>query len=129
MPSADDIVAMATTGMKIADIARACAMTQADVLRVLDTEAAENFSGEALRRAWMIEARRLDALGKLYYARAMEGDAESAVIFLKTSERKATLTGMNAPIGHAVQVMHTVAPQPRNSVEDMRATLDELMKH
>src|SRR5262249_42508697 len=56
--------------------------------------------------------RRLAAVELKFYNKAVEGDGDpqSAIVFVKTSERRATLAGANAPIGHAVTVMHQAAP-------------------
>ena len=56
-----------------------------------------------------------------------EEAANSAIIFIKASERVATLTGMNASIGHAVQVIHQAAPVvQQTSTQEIAAVLDEL---
>jgi hypothetical protein len=38
-----------------------------------------------------------------------DGDCQAAVTYVKISERLATLADANAPIGHAVTVMHQAA--------------------
>src|SRR5215831_17347606 len=100
--------------MSLAEIAAAQGMTVSQVREIIDQEAARCFAGEELCRAWLLEARRLRELGQKYYDKAIgdcESAANSAIIFIKASERLATLTGMNAPIGHAVQLMvHATAP-------------------
>jgi hypothetical protein len=97
----------------------------AEVRKIIDQEAALAFSGEQLRREWLLEARRLRELGQKYFARAMtDDDINCAAIFIKASERLATLTGMNAPIGHAVQVIHPPAAQ--TSTEQIRAAIDRI---
>ena len=55
----------------------------------------------------------------------MAGNA--AIIYLKASERRATLCGMNAPIGHAVQLIHTVAAPRKDHMQEMQEVLNELL--
>jgi len=128
---ADTIVSLVANGMPLRDAATAHDLTVAEARTMIDEEAARCFSGDELRRQWLLEAHRLRELGQKYFAKAMGDGAEaanSAVIFIKASERLATLTGMNAPIGHAVQVIHREAPpQPKTSTEKLRSLLDQVM--
>jgi hypothetical protein len=39
------------------------------------------------------------------------------VVFVKISERRASMTGMNAPQSHAVQLIHANPPEKRTSTE------------
>src|SRR5215831_18700024 len=115
--------------MSLAEIAAAQGMTVSEVREIIDQEAARCFAGEELRRTWLLEARRLRELGQKYYRKAMgdgEEAANSAVIFIKASERLATLTGMNAPIGHSVQIMHQVAEPQMTSTDRIHAALDRI---
>jgi len=68
-----------------------------DEVRAAQKEALEAFSnGEALRLEWMLESKRLAACGMRFYQIAMrDNDPQAATIFLKASERRATLTGAN----------------------------------
>jgi hypothetical protein len=79
----------------------------------------------------LYETRRLRELGQRYYAKGMqdgEEAASSAIIFLKSSERLATLTGMNAPIGHAVQLIHSTAPPThQTSTQKLTSLLDVIL--
>ena len=116
--------------MSLAEIAAAQGMTVSEVREIIDQEAARCFAGEELRRTWLLEARRLRELGQKYYDKAM-GDAEdaanSAVIFIKASERLATLTGMNAPQGHSVSLIHEVAqPHRQTGTDKIRAAIDRI---
>jgi hypothetical protein len=45
----------------------------------------------------------------------------------KILERRATLLGLNPPLGHAVQVIHHEPATMRTTIEDARARLDEFM--
>ena len=68
----DTIVSLATNGMSVRDIATAHGMTEATVTAIIDQETARCFGGEHLRQQWLLEARRLEALGMKYYEEAME---------------------------------------------------------
>jgi hypothetical protein len=82
-----------------------------------------------MREAWMLEARRLEAVGMKFYRKAMDdSDPQAAIVFVKTSERRATLMGADAPIGHAVQVMHqAAAPVQQTSTQKLRGLLDNIL--
>lgn len=127
-PDHDAIIHEAVHGRALRDIARSHDLTVAEVRKIIDQEAALAFSGEQLRREWLLEARRLRELGQKYFGRAMtDDDINCAAIFIKASERLATLTGMNAPIGHAVQLIHATAPPAaQTSTEQIRAAIDRI---
>ena len=110
------------------EIAHDHRLTISDVLRIIDAAAAEAFSGEQLRREWLLESRRLRELGQKYFSRAMSNDdINSAAIFIKASERLATLVGLNAPVGHSVSIIHASAPPvQQTSTQQLRAVLDKL---
>jgi hypothetical protein len=87
------------------------------------------FDGEQLRRELRLEVTRLNALAEKYYGKAMagDGDVNSGALYVKLSERKATLLGLNAPIGHAVQVIHSTAPiRQQTSTDLLRAAIDRI---
>ena len=71
-----------------------------DEVRDAQKEALAAFSdGEALRLDWMLESKRLAAIGLKFYQIAMrDSDPQAAVIFIKASERRANLMGANARI-------------------------------
>ena len=98
---------------------------------MIDEEAAQAFNGEQLRREWLYEARRLRELGQRYYDKAMtdaEDASSSAIIFLKVSERLATLPHESSA-GHAVQLIHSTAPlSQQTSTEQIRGVLDNILR-
>jgi hypothetical protein len=96
-------------GQSVESIARSRRLTVAEVTRIVDEEAARRMSGEELRRGLYVEAVRLEALLRRHFAAAMEGDTISAALYVKTSERLSSMIGTNAPIGHAVHVIHSSA--------------------
>jgi hypothetical protein len=66
------------------------------------------FDGGQLRRELMLEVTRLNALAEKHYRKAMaaDGDVASGALYVKISERKSTMLGLNAPAAHAVQIIH-----------------------
>ena len=54
-------------------------------------------SPEMRRQALALDLERLDQVQSVFYERAMDGDAASAAIALKVSERRAALLGLDVP--------------------------------
>ena len=131
-PDHDAIIREASRGGSLRDIAKGHGLTVTEVRKIIDEEAAQAFNGEQLRREWLYEARRLRELGQRYYDKAMtdaEDASSSAIIFLKASERLATLTGMNPVQGHAVQLIHSTAPlSQQTSTQQIRGVLDNILR-
>jgi hypothetical protein len=111
-------------GKTIESIARARRLDVAEVKRIIDTEAAAALSGEGLRRDLYVEHTRLQALLRKHFDAAMEGDTVAAALYVKTSERLASMTGTNAPHGHAVMVIHATAPRPEDEVTNTQRMLE-----
>ena len=56
-----------------------------------------------LKRTLALELLRLDELEEAFRDKAIvDRDVAAGVLLVKVAERRATLLGMNAPIGHAV---------------------------
>ena len=118
----DEIVTAVANGVSLRAVARSHRMTESEVREIIDAEAACCFQGEQLRREWMPEAKRLSQLGALYFERAMQGDADAAIIYLKASERRATLCSINATQCYSVQIIHaTAAPRQLSRAEEIDA--------
>ena len=128
-PDHDVIIHEAAHGRSLRDIAGSRNLTLDEVRKIVNEEAALALDGQNLRREWLLEARRLRELGQKYFSRAMtDDDLNSGLLYIKASERLATLTGMNAPIGHAVQVMHATAPPAigGTSIDRIAAAIDRI---
>lgn len=130
-PDHDAIIPAAVHGRALGEIARSHDLTLAEVRSIIDAEAARAFSGEELRRELLLEARRLRELGQRYFDRAMADDdmnaANAAAIYIKASERLATLTGMNAPQNSAVTLINaTPAAGQQTSTERLTAVINAL---
>jgi hypothetical protein len=73
---------------------------------------------------------RLREFGQKYYRKAMDGDGDqgTGILYIKASERLATLLRTKAPLGHAVQLIHQTAPvRQLNSTGETRAVLDHVL--
>lgn len=105
----DDAIAIlreAVEGRSARQIAEARGLTTQEVNRVLDREAAEMLSGEGTRRMIAVESERLNQMKQKLWNRYMtDGDNASAALFIKASERHASMLGHNHPAGHVVQVI------------------------
>ena len=127
-PSDHDVVIDALAdGLSIVKVARRYGLPQAEVRRMLKEATELCYNGEAMREAWALEDRRLQAVGLKFFHKAMDdGNPSDALVFIKASERRATLAGANMPQAH---VLH-VATQPvdkRTSTEKLRDVFDNIM--
>src|SRR5215468_5954926 len=87
------------------------------------------FDGGQLRRELMLEVARLNGLAAKFFEKAMNGDGDvaSGTLYVKISERKSTLLGLNAPQSQAVQVIHEEQrPRQLTSTERARQAIDQL---
>src|SRR5215471_5520421 len=101
-----------------------------DEVRDAQKQALAAFSdGDALRLDWMLEAKRLAACGMRFYQIAMrDNDPQAAVIFIKASERRATLMGANAPAAASVKLIHEAKPEEHQTpTQRIRHVLDNIM--
>jgi hypothetical protein len=122
----DAIVHEAACGLPLREIARSRSMTVADVTQTLDEAAARMFSGVELRRALLLEVTRLREIERRHFERCDE--VPSAAIYLKSSERLASLIGMNQPIGMSVQLIQAKQiEQQESSTENLRRIFAEVM--
>ena len=125
----DDMVQAIADGLTIAQAADRFGVS-VDEVRDAQKQALAAFSdGGALRLDWMLEAKRLAACGLRFYQIAMrDNDPQAAVIFIKASERRATLMGANAPAAASVKLIHETRPEEhQTSTQRIRAALDNVM--
>jgi hypothetical protein len=128
MSDHETILTALADGLTVGKAARALGLTETEVRAAL-RETADNFrNGEHLREVWALEDIRLHRLGLKFFHKAMEGDGDcqAAVTYVKISERRATAAGANAPIGHAVTLMHQAAPLELNSTQKLQAAVDRI---
>ena len=127
MSDPEAILDALAAGLSIEKAAKRFHLPVAEVRRILKDEVERCRDGEHLREVWALADRRLAAVEVKFYNKALEGDGDpqSAIVFVKTSERRATLADANKPIGHAVTIMTATAPpyspRPRNEAGSCRA--------
>src|SRR5215469_3337661 len=81
-------------------------LTVPETLAALDKHPIELDRDQFLRRTLALELIELDQLQQAFRDKALEDrDVGSGLLLLKVAERRATLLGMNAPQGHAVQII------------------------
>jgi hypothetical protein len=121
----DEIVHEAAHGRRPREIAKARGLTVAAVIQALDDAAKRAFSGEELRRELLLEVHRLREIERKHFERCDE--VSSAAVYLKSSERLASLIGMNQPIGMSVQLIHAKQiEQHESSTENLRRIFEEV---
>jgi hypothetical protein len=98
-----------------------------EVHAVLDQHPIEVDRDKYLKRALALQLLQLDELEIAFREKAlMDRDVAAGVLLVKVAERRATLLGMNAPLGHAVQVIqHEPADKP-TSTERLRAAINRI---
>jgi hypothetical protein len=80
--------------------------TVEEVHAVLDRHPIEVDRDKYLKRALAMQLLQLDKLEVAFRDKAiLDRDVGAGLLLVKVAERRATLLGMNAPLGHAVQVI------------------------
>jgi hypothetical protein len=128
MADPEAILDALAAGLSVERAAERFKLPVAEVRQLLRDEVDRFRDGEYLREVWVLADRRLAAVELKFYNKAVEGDGDpqSAIVFVKTSERRATLAGANAPIGHAVTVMHAAAPPELTSIDRIEAAIERI---
>src|SRR5215472_17234611 len=121
MPGDSDgeaIISDRVNGKSVRDIARERSLSVAAVEAILDQEAERALGAPELRRMLYLEVCRLEAIKSVLFEKAMAGENAAAAIYVKLSERMASMIGINAPQGHYVQIGSTIEPveRPSNTV-------------
>jgi hypothetical protein len=98
-----------------------------EVHAVLDRHPIEVDRDKYLKRALAMQLLQLDELEVAFRDKAiMDRDVAAGVLLVKVAERRATLLGLNAPIGHAVAVVQHEPENKPTSTERLRATIDRI---
>ena len=97
----DEVLRARVAGRSVRRIAREHGCGEDTVNAILDQRASELMTDQSLRRALMLELQRLDVYVETFHARAVEGDPVCGALCVKVSERRSSLLGLNAPLGHA----------------------------
>ena len=124
----DEVLKARVAGKSVRRIALDHGVSEDAIGAILDQRAGELMTEKSLRQALMLELQRLDDYVETFHPRALEGDPVCGALCVKISERRATLLGLNAPLGHAVQIIHKTEPQAQpTSTKRIRAVLDTLI--
>jgi hypothetical protein len=108
-------------------IARAHDCTVDQVNAPLDKHPIELDRDQFLRRTLALELIELDQLQQAFRDKALEDrDVGSGLLLLKVTERRATLLGMNAAQGHAVQIIQHETAAAQSSTDKIRAAIDRI---
>jgi hypothetical protein len=72
-------------------------------------------------------AMELDELQQAFRSKALvDRDVAAGALLVKVAERRATLLGLNPPIGHAVQVIQHPSHEQQSSTERIHAVFDRI---
>jgi hypothetical protein len=126
-----DIVAEAVAdGLSIRDASARFGVSEVEIHQLLEEATEHVFGGQHLRREWMLEAKRLAIVGRKFYRRAVDNlDAIAASVYLKSVERRAVLSGANAPAQYSVHLINQAAPKELNSTEHYKQLFDSLQNY
>ena len=112
---------------RVQQIARDHSCSVADVHAVLDRHPIELDRDTFLKRALAMELVELDELQAAFREKALvDRDTAAGVVVVKIAERRATLLGLNPPIGHAVAVIQHDPPAKKTTTEEIGALIDEI---
>jgi len=101
--------------------------TIAEVHAVLDHHPIEIDRDKYLKRTLALELLRLDELEEAFRDKAIvDRDVASGALLVRIAERRATLLGLNPPLGHAVQVIQHEPENKPTSTERLRAAIDRV---
>ena len=98
MPTDRDAVLDALMdGMSIEAAAHRFGLREAEVRDILKAETDRAYDGAAMREEWTLTARRLRRMEMVFDRKAIvDLDPTAAIVAIKASERRASLTGANA---------------------------------
>lgn len=128
MADRDAVLDFLMTGGSIKAAADRFDMRETEVREILKAETDRAYDGAEMRAEWTLTARRLRRMELAFDAKAIaELDCTAAIVAIKASERRASLTGASAPPAHLVTIMHQNAlEEAPTSTEHLRRVLDAL---
>jgi len=113
--------------LTIAEAADRFGLTQVAVQAIFAEETRRCYDSRASRGSWALGARRMEVLERKFYRKAVdELDATAAVVAIKANERRASVSGANQAIAHAVHLM-VAPPEYKNSTEQLSETMDRFL--
>jgi hypothetical protein len=122
---ANALLAMRLSGLSIRRLARHFGCTETTILRVLD-EALPPLSNETRVRLYREDIARIDDLLIAFYPRAKQGDGPAAQIVLRLLERRALMTGTDAPQRLDVVVAQATGDAPEGSTEALIREIERI---
>jgi hypothetical protein len=129
MPSDPEAILDALAGgMSIRMAAKQFDVPEAGVREMLRDEVERCRDGERLREVWALADRRLAAVELKFFNKALEGDGDpqSAIVFVKTNERRSTLNGANNPQSHVLQVISQPPEHAQTATDQLEAAIDRI---
>jgi len=112
---------------RIRRIARDHACSVAEVSAALDHHPIELDRDTFLKRTLAMELVELDELQQAFREKALvDRDTSAGVLLIKVAERRATLLGLNPPIGHAVAVLQHPPTEKPSSTERIHAAIERI---
>jgi hypothetical protein len=122
------IVMKVASGASIRETAREFMTTEDEIRGIIREESHRAASGEAMREAWFLESKRLEAAGLKLYTKGMAGSGDTTAlgIYAKLVERRAVLAGANMPTTHVLNVTTSTAPIHQDSTEFYKQVLGGL---
>jgi hypothetical protein len=111
---------------RIQSIAKDQGCSVAEVYAVLDTHPIEIDRDKFLRRTLALELSKLDQLEEAFVGKAMAGDVAAGTLLIKIYERRATLLGLNPPLGHAVHIVQHPPEHRETNMDKIERVLREL---
>src|SRR5262245_35765101 len=95
-----------------------------EVNACLDHHPIELDRDKYLKRTLALELLRLDELEVAFRDKAIaDRDVAAGVLLVKVAERRAALLGMNAPQGHAVQIIQREPAEAETSTDKIAAAI------
>src|SRR5215831_20635269 len=99
----EGIITAMAAGENAARVAARLGVSIKQVRTAMSEAVSEMATADTLREEWFLEDHRLKTLGLRFYEIALrDNDPQAAVVFLKASERRATLDGANAPTSFVI---------------------------
>jgi hypothetical protein len=118
----------ALVNKRVHAIAKAHSCSIDDVHVALDRHPIELDRDAYLKRTLALELLRLDSLEMAFEDKApRDRDVASGLLLVKVAERRATLLGLNAPLGHAVQVVQHEPQNKPSSTDKIEKVLAQLL--
>jgi hypothetical protein len=112
-------------GLSIRRIAREFRMSDRAVNEALD-RALPPLDAGLRQRLYRADLARLEELLGYWQAKALEGSATATGLVLKILERRASLTGIDAPINMRLQVIEQTSEQEPTSTEALLAEFNRI---